>query len=100
MTHKKDLSAIDSIVLLAICCGLAAFLVWIQLNLMGDAAFTLALGYLNWGAIGFIAALTVASILNTVLSDKLPWHGRLLLAVLVPLGSFLACVFTMRVSLH
>jgi hypothetical protein len=81
---------------LALCVGLAAFLVWFQFSSMQEAALNMALRNINWSVIGFVGALVGTTALYTVSSYRVPRHTVLVLAVLIPVSSFLLCVYALR----
>lgn len=89
-------NSFDAVLAFAICACLAAFLVWFQSNSMGEAVFNMAVGDLNWEVLGFIGVSVGTNAFYAVISDKLPRYARLILAVLIPVGSFLLCVNAMR----
>ena len=56
----------------------------------------MALGNINWSVIGFVGALVGTTALYTVNSYMVPRHAVLVLAVLIPVSSFLPCVYALR----
>lgn len=97
MENVHKLSPIYAGVVFAICAALVAFLVWFQFNSMRGAAFDMAVGDLNWEVIGFIGVSVAVNALYTVISDRLSRYTRLILAVLVPVVSFLLSVNALRI---
>jgi len=99
MKKGKKLNLLEGVLVFTICGGLASFLVWFQFNSTRGAAIDASLGILSWCVIGFVGTIVGVSALNALISTRLSPYAGLILAVLIPVASFLLYVNAMRNSL-